>query len=253
MRPKRKGPEEGDRQAPGSTPRDQEGMEPSSRPIEPGGEGSARGARFRWILFTLVALWAVLTAYHEPILSRIGGFLVVSHEVRESDLIVCMAGGAVERCLAAADLYRQGLAPAVFTAREPPPDGYEVLKRAGIHIPESVDIARRILTGSGVPSQSVLVSEDPAVSTMSEAVMVRALAEEKGFRSLIVVTSPTHTRRAWWTFRQVMADDGVRIGVVPSPYSGFRAEDWWKTRRYIKEVIVEYQKLAFYAVSGLFD
>jgi hypothetical protein len=46
-----------------------------------------------------------------------------------------------------------------------------------------------------------------------------------------------------------MEKEGVRIQVAPSPYSGFRAEDWWKTRRYVREVIVEYQKLLFYAVA----
>jgi len=247
-------PEMGDmgRQKLPSEPAGSKGIVPSGRPIEPEGGGLKGKKLFRWVLFTAFILWAVLTAYHEPILSRVGGFLVVSQEPEKSDLIVCMAGGAVERSLAVADLYRQGLAPHIFLAREIPPDGYDVLVREGIHVPETVDISRRILEGRGVPSEAVIVSEEPGRSTLSEAAMVRALIREKGLRSLIVVTSPTHTRRTWWTFRHVIEDDGVRLSVAPSPYSGFRSEDWWKTRRYVKEVIVEYQKLLYYAAASFF-
>ena len=42
-----------------------------------------------------------------------------------------------------------------------------------------------------------------------------------------------------------------RITVVPTPYSKFRAEDWWKKRRYVREVIIEYQKLIYYKAKGL--
>jgi len=227
----------------------EEGGIPSRGPIEPEGRPFTRKAYFRWGLFFALGIWVALTVYHEPILSRIGGFLVVSHELRESDLIVCLSGHAVERSLAAADIYREGLAPRIFVAREIPPDGYDVLEREGIRILETVDVATRILAGRGVPTAAVIVSKDPSRSTESEAAMVRALVQERGWDSVIVVTSPSHTRRAWWMFRHAMEKEGVRIQVTPSTYSGFRAEDWWKTRRYVREVIVEYQKLLFYAVA----
>jgi uncharacterized SAM-binding protein YcdF (DUF218 family) len=203
----------------------------------------------RWVLFLLFVLWAVLTAYHEPILTRVGGFLVVSHQLQPSDLIVCLSGGHVERGLAAADLHRRGLAPRVFISPEVPPDGHEALERAGIEIPRSVDILRRILVESGVPEGAVVEAEEPARSTMGEARTAVEVARENGYRSLIVVTSPTHTRRAWMTFRHATGDGDIAVRMVPSPYSGFRAEDWWRTRRYVRKVIVEYQKLVYYTLE----
>lgn len=226
-----------------------EGREPGPEPIEPERDGKTRRPVLRWALFAVFVLWAVFTAYHEPILSRVGGFLVVSHELEASDLIVCLSGGAVERGLATADIYGRGLAPVVFIAPEIPPDGYEALARAGIEIPGTVDVLRKILVKSGVPDRAILVAEHPAKSTMDEARMAAAVAREREYRSLIVVTSPTHTRRALWTFREVSEKDDVRIQVAASSYSGFRAENWWKTRRYVKEVIVEYQKLIYYALK----
>lgn len=227
------------------------GMQPGSEPIEPRGGSTPRKAFLRWVLFLVFVVWAVLTAYHEPILKTVGGFLVVSHELEPSDVIVCLSGRAVERGLAAADVYNKGLAPHVFIIREIPPDGYELLERAGIHVPETVDVLQTILTGMGVPETAVIESEHPAPSTFSEARMVRSLAEERGYRSLIVITSPTHTRRAWRTLRRELEGDNVRIRMFPSPYSGFRSEDWWKTRRYVREVITEYQKLLYYELQAL--
>ncbi len=226
-----------------------EGWEPGPGPIEPGKDGGRRRPVGRWVLFGLIVLWAVLTAFHEPILTRIGGGLVVSHELQPSDLIVCLSGGEVERGLAAADLFRRDLAPRVFISPEIPPDGHEALARAGIHIPRTVDVLRRILVESGVPEGAILEGERPARSTMDEARMVVAAARDSGYRSLIVVTSPTHTRRALWTFRHAAGEEDVRILMAPASYSGFRSDDWWKTRRYVKEVIVEYQKLVYYALE----
>ncbi|MCF8062803.1 MAG: YdcF family protein [Deltaproteobacteria bacterium] len=227
-----------------------EALQPEAEPIEPDA-GGRRKPVLRWVLFLVFVLWAVLTAYHEPLLTRIGGFLVVSHELENADLIVCLSGRQVERGLAAADLYGEKPPPRVFIAPEVPPDGYEALERAGIEIPRSVDILRRILVESGVPEEAVIEAEQPARSTMGEARMAVEVADENGYRSLIVVTSPTHTRRAWMAFRHATEDDAIAIRMAPSSYSGFRAENWWKTRRYVKEVIVEYQKLLYYSLEYL--
>ena len=37
--------------------------------------------------------------------------------------------------------------------------------------------------------------------------------------------------------------------LMPSRYSNFKPEDWWKTSEYVKEVIIEYQKLLYYTVK----
>jgi uncharacterized SAM-binding protein YcdF (DUF218 family) len=127
----------------------------------------------------------------------------------------------------------------------------ETLKQKGIAYPESVDLVMMIFKGLGVPETAVIRGDRPVQSTFEEAERVGALIKEKKYRSLILVTSPTHSRRAWLTFRQGIPDKDFRITVIPTPYSKFRAEDWWKTRRYVREVILEYQKLIYYKAKGL--
>jgi uncharacterized SAM-binding protein YcdF (DUF218 family) len=94
-----------------------------------------------------------------------------------------------------------------------------------------------------------VVGPRPGKATIDEAVMVRAMVREENIRSVILVTSPTHCRRAWLTFRNVLGEDNVRIMMRPSRYSDFEPEGWWKERKSTREVIIEYQKLIYYALK----
>jgi len=234
----------------GSPPEDRSRI-PDATPIEPESAASTRLSLFKWVLFTVVFFYILLSYFHGPILSQLGQYLVVQHPPAKSDLIVCLAGGDVERGLASADLFARGLAPRIFIAREPLPEGLETLKQKGIAYPESIDLVTMIFRGLGVPESAVIRSDQPVESTFEEAERVGALIQDKKYRSLILVTSPTHSRRAWLTFRKAIPDKDFRITVAPTPYSKFRAEDWWKNRRYVREVIIEYQKLVYYKAKGL--
>jgi uncharacterized SAM-binding protein YcdF (DUF218 family) len=224
---------------------------PDAKPIEPESTPSTGLSVFKWILFIVVFFYILLSYFHGPILIQLGKYLVVQHPPAKSDLIVCLAGGDVERGLACADLFASGLAPRIFIAREPIPDGLETLKQKGIAYPESVDLVMMIFKGLGVPESAVIRSDQPVESTFEEAERVGALIKEREYRSLILVTSPTHSRRAWLIFRRAIRDEDFRITVMPTSYSNFRAEDWWKTRRYVRDVIMECQKLIYYKAKGL--
>jgi uncharacterized SAM-binding protein YcdF (DUF218 family) len=234
----------------GRPPEDSSPM-PDAKPIEPESAPSTSLSVFKWVLIIAVFCYILLSYFHGSILTQLGKYLVVQNPAAKSDLIVCLAGGDVERGLASADLFSRGLAPRIFIAREPIPDGLETLRQKGIAYPESVDRVAMIFRGMGVPESAVIRGDQPVQSTFEEAERVGALIKEKKYRSLILVTSPTHSRRAGLTFRQVIPDRDIRITVIPTPYSKFRAEDWWKTRGYVREVIVEYQKLIYYKLQGL--
>jgi len=237
--------------SPESSPPEDRSRIPDATPIEPEGAPSTRLSLFKWVFFIVVFFYLLLSYFHGPILTQLGRYLVVQHPPAKSDLIVCLAGGDVERGLASADLFERGLAPRIFIAREPIPEGLETLKQKGIAYPESIDLVTMIFRNLGVPESAVIRSDQPVESTFEEAERVGALIQDKKYRSLILVTSPTHSRRAWLTFRKAIPDKDFRITVAPTPYSKFRAEDWWKNRKYVREVIIEYQKLVYYKAKGL--
>jgi uncharacterized SAM-binding protein YcdF (DUF218 family) len=222
-----------------------------AKPIEPESAPSTRLSVFKWILLFAVLFYILLSYFYGPILTQLGKYLVVEHPPTKSDLIVCLGGSSVERGIASADLFARGMAPRIFIAREPVPDGLETLRQKGIAYPESIDLVTMILKGLGVPESAVIRGEQPVESTFEEAEMVASLIRAKKYRSLILVTSPTHAKRAWLTFRKAIPEKDSRITVTPTPYSKFRAEDWWKTRKYLWEVFMEYQKLIYYRAKGL--
>ncbi|MGD2124594.1 MAG: YdcF family protein [Desulfobacteraceae bacterium] len=224
---------------------------PDRKPIEPEGTKWRKPNFLKWVFFLVVIVYVLLSYYHAPILTRLGRFLIVEHPPQKSDLIVCLAGQNIERGLAAADSFEKGLAPRIFVAREEIPDGYELLKQKGLQYPESRDLLVNALKGLGVPESAILVGDVPVKNTVEEAVQVRDLVKKKNYRSIILITSPTHSRRAWLIFRKVFGKKETRVLVLPTPYSNFKPEDWWKKGRYVREVILEYEKLIYYALKSV--
>jgi len=228
-----------------------EGTQPDSKPIEPERKKIGKPSVLKWVFFLFVIFYVLLSYYYAPILIFVGRYLVVTHEPEKSDLIVCLAGGNIERGLSVADAYEKELAPRIFISREELPDGYELLEERGIDYPESIDLLVMVLEKLGVPSSALVMSDRPMKSTFDEAKAVKEFVKEKGYQSLIIITSPTHSRRAWLTFKKFFENEEVRILILTSSYSGFRPEDWWKDRKYVRAVIIEYQKLIFYTLKYL--
>ena len=206
---------------------------------------------WRALLFVIIAIYFILTAYRVPLLITLGEYLIVEHKAEKADAIVCLAGQNIERALAVVDAYRQGLAPTIIRVREPEPDGFTDLNKRVKDYPTSFDLFARIVGGFGIPEKAIIASKQRAESTMSEARIIRNLVLNKGFKSIIVITSRTHSRRAWLTFRKVFKDTKVTIISLPSRYQQFDPKNWWTKRSYTKELILEYQKLVYYKIAYL--
>jgi uncharacterized SAM-binding protein YcdF (DUF218 family) len=224
---------------------------PRTGPIEPDGSKVSRTNVIKWLPILIILIYFGLSYFRIPVLTAIGRYLVVSYPPEKSDLIVCLGGNNVERGLATADVYKMGLAPKIYIVREELPDGYRELKQRGIQYPESIDLMVMILQGLGVPEQAVIKGEVQSRSTWEEAELVKALAERMNYRSIILITSPAHTRRTYLTFRKIMGEKESRLFIVPSAYSEFKPDTWWQSRRHAREVLLEYQKLLHYALKGL--
>jgi uncharacterized SAM-binding protein YcdF (DUF218 family) len=197
------------------------------------------------VLFITAVLWVLAGVYREPMLAAVGRFLIVSHPLERADLVVCLGGSPVDRGLEAAELVEEGYAPRILISREDPPDAIESLRSRGVAFPESHELTYDMLIALGLPPESLIVPDEPASSTAEEAEQVQRLAIAEGFSNLVVVTSPQHSRRAWIAFRP-MLDHGISVKVRPSRFSGFEPENWWKTHRYARQVVLEYMKILWY-------
>ena len=203
------------------------------------------------VLFLFIALYLLITLYRTPFLVALGKYLIVEHEPAKADVIVCLAGKNIERSLAVVDAYRKGLAPNIFMAKKAKPDGFDFLKRQVSDYPDSLDLFTTVIKGFDIPEDVIFSPEERVGNTLDEARLIRKFMLEKGFTSLILITSLTHSRRAWLTFKKIFEDDDIRIISLPSHYQRFNPKDWWKKRRYLKEICIEYQKLIYYKITYL--
>jgi uncharacterized SAM-binding protein YcdF (DUF218 family) len=87
------------------------------------------------------------------------------------------------RLLHGLELLRQGFAPWLILSDQPPRTTY-------------ADVARGEMSRLGLSGGEVVSLRGHARSTHEEAVRVGALCRERGWRRLLVVTSPLHSRRA---------------------------------------------------------
>jgi uncharacterized SAM-binding protein YcdF (DUF218 family) len=171
---------------------------------------------------------------------------VVSDPVpARADAIVVLAGSPPARLLEAAVLFERGVAPRLVLTRERRPTGQVALGRRGVPITDPLAEARLQLEALGVPSQAITVLSGRAYSTTSEARLVARWACRTRVRALVVVTSPSHTRRARAILRRVLPRD-TALALVPARADYFPQRRWWRSRRTAKLVLSEYQKLANY-------
>lgn len=84
-----------------------------------------------------------------------------------------------------------------------------------------------------------------ADSTLQEAQALRTCLEQRGWRTVVVVTSNYHTRRTRHAWREVFSEayPPVQIFVHGVSDGDFEPRGWWRTRRYAKTFALETTKL----------
>jgi uncharacterized SAM-binding protein YcdF (DUF218 family) len=171
--------------------------------------------------------------------------LIVRDVPVASDALVVLAGSAAydERTRYAAQLFHAGYAPIVFLTNDGQRGGWSNKEQRN---PFFVERARESLRRAGVPEERIAVLPQRVSSTYEEAVALRHLAAERRIRSLLIVTSAYHARRARWIFNQIFAGSETRVTVVsperpsPSPFV------WWASLRGWRAVAAEYLKIIYY-------
>lgn len=166
-----------------------------------------------------------------------------------ADAIVVLGGSAsyMERTRFAAELYRSGCAPKILLTDDGGRGGWSSREQRN---PAFVELAAEELGRRGVPAEAVERLPGVVTSTYDEAVSLRGYVESRGLRSILVVTSAYHTRRARWTFSKVFAGGGVSVrlaGVQPGEQTPPPAL-WWLSARGWQAVAGEYVKMVCYGL-----
>jgi len=163
-------------------------------------------------------------------------FLIVDDPPGPSDAIVVMAGDPdYERTTAAVALMRsEHVATLILTGGEPGPgDSAESLKARALEL--------------GVPEPRIRV-ETTSHTTREAVLAVAPILQSLGARTVTVVTSPYHQRRATAAARR--AWPGVTVLSHPASPSVWSPRRWWSTTWSRRAVATEYAKLLYYRVRG---
>lgn len=195
------------------------------------------------ILVALIAALAWLSS--TPVLRATGAFLVVDEAPRRADAIVVLSGSVPDRILEAVDLYQEGWAPLIVLCGEPENEGMRRLRERGVVLHGNDDVNASIARQLGVPGSAITVVERPPGSTFTEAIAILDGLAERGARSMLLVTSPYHTRRARSIYRH-LAGGAVEVISRPARAGGFDPDRWWQDRVMLRRVLIEYQKLLMF-------
>ncbi len=176
--------------------------------------------------------------------------LVTGTGPQQADALVVLSGSAayVERTDSAARLFKEGRAPLVLLTNDGMRSGWSVAEERN---PPFVELAAARLRSGGVPPDRIQVLQQQPTNTYDEAVAVRNYASEHQMRSLLVVTSAYHSRRALWTWRRVFRGSSIGIGLEPAAPGAVTpsAWSWWLSPAGWQQVAGEYAKMIFYAVE----
>ncbi len=203
---------------------------------------SARRRSLQTIL-AVAAVFAVL--FYTPAVWWVASPLYLSQPPHTVDAIVVFGGGVgesgqagggyQERVVAAVNLYRAGYAQAIVFS-----SGFRFAMR-------EAEVMRDLALANGIPAGAVTI-EDRAASTHENVLFTDAILQQHGWRSILLVSSPYHMRRALLTWRAAAPD----VAVVPMPVtqSLFYSHTSGASVTQMDGILREYLAIALYKYRG---
>jgi len=170
-----------------------------------------------------------------------GTFLVREDGLSSVQYGVVLMGHFPSRILHGIDLYHEGILEEIILVQPSRGKGFDYLKEQGIYTPDETDLSREVAIRMGVNPRDIVIIPGGADSTRAEALLVAGHLEgREGVDKLILITSPSHSRRASIIFSNLLP---VEVISSPTSYEEFSGAGWWKRRDWARQVVLEYQKL----------
>ncbi len=203
----------------------------------------ARRPRLTLVLLTVLLATTTLgiPAVRGSVLRAAGWALVAEDPIAQADVIVTTAAGGDASILEAAELVRGGIANRVAVFADPLEETSRELMRRGLPVEDDAATALRRLKLLGVEAveripKSVAGSEE-------EARLLRVWCLQRQVRSVVLISTPDHSRRLRRMFNRALEGGGTKIAVRVTRYSAFNPDRWWQTRDGTRIGIIELQKL----------
>ena len=154
-------------------------------------------------------------------------------------MIAVDAGGA--GVLEAADLVHAHFATRVGVFSDPPDATDREFLHRGLPYYDAAALEQRQLRALGVSDVEVIPR--PVEGTHDEGSILPRWCAERGYRTILFVSTTDHSRRTRRVLRRELRGSAVAVRVLYSKYSLFNPNAWWRSRTGIRIEIVEAEKL----------
>jgi uncharacterized SAM-binding protein YcdF (DUF218 family) len=191
--------------------------------IENPGNKRKQNRRLFLVLFLLALLICGVIVFR-----GLGRWLVREDPLAHADVIAVLSGGLPYRAEGAAKYFEFGYASEVWITRPEGPS--EQLKQLGVSFTGEEEYSQQVLIQLHVPENEIRILPNTIINTEQEVEEIVRALHETNETSVIIVTSPQHTRRvkALW---DKLADKNLTAIVRAAPDDPFDAEHWWRNTR----------------------
>lgn len=207
---------------------------------------SEKGLSRKFKVLSFILLLFLIWLFLAPFLAE---KLIVEKTLEKADVILVLSGSLtyIERTQKAAELFKKGVAPKIYLTDDGEQAGWSKLEKRN---PTFVELARNSLIAQGVPPENIEILEPQVTGTIYEARILLEKAKSANLKSVLIVTSAYHTRRAFSTFQKLFAENNqpTELGIVSSP-TGEQTPppfSWWLSAFGWQIVAGEYVKSFVY-------
>jgi uncharacterized SAM-binding protein YcdF (DUF218 family) len=183
-----------------------------------------------------------LAAANAALLLFLPRFLVVDHEPVKSDAVVVLGGDSDgSRLRRGVELVDQGWAPRLLLTSG---------KKEGW-----LRVAQKYCPDCRLEEREVVYLED-SIDTRTDAQLSLGHCRENGWRQVLVVTSPYHSRRSRFVFNDIYAGSGIAPIVLDSgDYGRLVSPDspWWRDRPTMETIWLEFGKILYWELTPFLD
>ena len=197
-----------------------------------------------WLLVILVGAAAVgIPTIRRAILGAAGWALIADDPIELADIIVVAVDSNGSGALEAADLVHRGVATrvAIFT-RPPDPVGQEFMRRG---IPYEDETARSVRQLRSLGVETIDRIPGSVAGTEDEGPVLADWCNRQGFRSVVVVSTVSHSQRLRRMLHRSLRGHQTRVMVhtMSARFSDFDPDRWWGVHGGVRAEIQELQKL----------
>lgn len=194
-------------------------------------------------IFTIIMIvFLQFPLFHRFWLTQVGGFLVYQDKIEPADAILVLGGGKPERVLQGVELYQRKYGDKMIFTGECDTAIYGPSHHWALQ-------AEKLAESKEVPKRKIITILNSR-STHDDATLSKTVCDKHNFKSLIVISEPYHTKRAFYTFKKVYKNSGVKIMIYPAQHSWYKKNIWWQSEEGLMATNGEYVKFIYYLLKG---